>query len=51
LTTFNRHNSATVQQNSVQQLNKPSVLHRQTNIKVTQFQRETKRMQMCSCAY
>jgi len=23
-----RHNSATVQQNSVQQLNKPSVLHR-----------------------
>jgi len=40
------HNSATVQQNSVQQLNKYSVLHWQTNIKVTQFQRETNE---CKC--
>ena len=45
------YNSARFQQNSVQQLNKPSVLHRQTNIKVTQFQRETERVQMCFCAY
>ena len=53
LTTFNKYivyNSATVQQYSLQQHNKLSVLHRQTNIKVTHFQKETKRVQMCACA-